>query len=257
MAQSGVLSAQSADRLNSAAAQRMLSQRIAKAYAQQLVNVLPTQAAEVAGKSVQLFNANLSTLRAAGLPPDALRALAELERASAPLVAFASAPVTKERLDAVSKSSEESLAAAEALVRLMPASSAPGASLVAMAGRQRMLSQRAASKFFMYQAGLRSPEVRAAFDKSIKDFDAVLGEFRAQVDEFPEVRDEVELASVQMEFFKTSARTLDGISDAQKATVARSSERLLETMDSLTREMIAKFAARELSAIQAQPKKSR
>lgn len=258
VAQTTLLTTPAADRFNAAALQRMLSQRIGKGYAQQVVGVLPAQSAEIVASSVQRFNANLSMLRAANLPPEAARALAELERASAPLLAAASAPVSREKLDVVQKTSDETLAAAEALVRLMPASSAPGANLIGLAGRQRMLSQRAAKHFFMYQAGMRSPEVRAAYERSIKDFEAVLAEFKAQIDEFPEVRDEVELAGVQMEFFKTAARSLDNITDVQKATVARSSERLLETMDSLTKEMAMKFVAREAAvANPASPKKSR
>lgn len=255
IAQSSTLTTPAGERLNAAAMQRMLSQRIAKAYAQQVVGVMTPQATEVLNSSVTRFNTNLAMLRSAGLPGDASRALADLERAAAPLLATATTPPARERLETIQKASDETLAAAEALVKAMPSSGATGANLIALAGRQRMLSQRAAKQFFMYQAGPKSPEVRASFERAIKDFESVLAEFKAQSEEFPEVRDEVELAGVQMEFFKTAARSLDGVSDSQKATVARSSERLLETMESLTKEMAMKFVARETAAVSPQAQK--
>lgn len=246
-AQASAISVGAADTLNNATALRMLSQRIAKGYAQLALGVLPPQSAEILAASSKRFSGNIALLRGANLPPESAKALAEVERAAVAMLAAANAAVTRDALPSVLKSSDETLAAAEALVKSLPSSGAPGASLIALAGRQRMLSQRASKFYFFYQTGMKTPEVRGSYERALKDFETVMREFAAQSQEFPEINDEVELAAVQIDFFKTAARVIDNPSDAQKATVARTSERLLETMDSLTREMVAKFSLREVA----------
>ena len=58
--------------------QRMLSLRIAKAYAQLVLSVQTKQAEEIRAASAQRFNTNLGIHRAAGLIGEASRALSEL-----------------------------------------------------------------------------------------------------------------------------------------------------------------------------------
>jgi hypothetical protein len=239
------LTAAQAERVNAAGAQRMLSQRMAKAYAQAVLGVLPAQSTEILANSAKLFAANQALLRGAGLPAETQRLIAAVDAQAAPLLAAVASPPTKEGLTSVAKAADDTLAAAEALVKGLPALSIPGASLITLSGRQRMLSQRAAKLFMLYQGGAKTPEVRAAYEKAMRDFDAVIKEFSALSDEFPFVRDNVELASVQMDFFRTAARSFDAPSEAQKNTVARSSERVLETMDEMTKEVAAKFTAKE------------
>ena len=250
------LSVAQAERVNAAAAQRMLSQRMAKAYAQALLGVLPAQSTEILASSSKTFSANQALLRGAGLPTEVQRLIAAVDAQSAPLLAVVASPPTKEGLATVSKAADDTLVAAEALVKGLPALSIPGASLITLSGRQRMLSQRAAKFFMLYQAGFKTPEVRAAYEKSMRDFDLVLKEFSALSDEFPFVRDNVELAGVQMEFFRTAARAFDAPSEAQKNTVARSSERVLETMDEMTKEIASKFVVKDQlqSAVPAKKK---
>ncbi|TAG49399.1 MAG: hypothetical protein EAZ30_03095 [Betaproteobacteria bacterium] len=239
------LNAAQVERINAAAAQRMLSQRMAKAYVMGVLGVNPAQSGEILAASVRQFKANAALLRAANLPPETQRLIALVETQATPMLTAAAAAPAKESVAAVIKSSEDTLAAAETAVRAMPALTIPGASLIVLAGRQRMLSQRAAKYFLLYQTGNKTPEVRAAYEKSMRDFEAVQREFSAMSDEFPGIRDNLELASVQMEFFKTAARSIDAPTDAQKTTVARSSERVLETMDEMVKEIATKFTAKE------------
>ena len=117
-----------AERVNSAAAQRMLSQRMAKAYAQALLGVLPAQSQEILANSTKRFLANQALLRGAGLPTEVQQLITAVDAQAAPLLATVATAPTKEGLAIVAKASDDTLAAAEALVKGLPALSIPGAS---------------------------------------------------------------------------------------------------------------------------------
>jgi hypothetical protein len=224
--------------------QRMLSQRVFKAYAQQALAVMPERAGPVLSASLdELRSANiaLQTQAKGGLEGE-LKAQALLIGKLATLVA---APPDAKTLKQAAALSEELLANAESVTQgfIKAGGEAPGA-MVNLAARQRMLSQRAAGAYFAYQTEIKSPELKARALAAAGQFKAALSVFEDAKAEFPLIADRLELARMQMIFFDNALANIDTPRKEQFITIATTSERVLVEMDSITTELIKQLGTR-------------
>jgi hypothetical protein len=240
-------SAQSAASLNAVSTsgkQRMLSQRVFKAYAQQALAVLPERAGPVLSASLEeLRSANiaLQTQAKSGMEAE-LKSQALLIGKLAALVA---APPDAKTLKQAAALSEELLANAESVTQgfIKAGGEAPGA-MVNLAARQRMLSQRAAAAYFAYQTEIKSPELKVRALAAAGQFKAALSVFEDAKAEFPLIADRLELARMQMIFFDNALSNIDTPRKEQFITIATTSERVLVEMDLITGEIVKQLAAR-------------
>ncbi|MCG3200667.1 MAG: hypothetical protein NFCOHLIN_00527 [Gammaproteobacteria bacterium] len=137
--------------VNVAGRQRMLSQRMAKAYLMLGQNIATGDARRILDESIDQFESGLSALSAYQPTPGVKQALAALETAwsqcSAPLAAPPSKAGAYELYEV-----DETLqrAAHHAVLAYERVTGAPRDHLVNLIGRQRMLSQRMA-KFYFYR----------------------------------------------------------------------------------------------------------
>ncbi|RKR25609.1 PilJ/NarX-like methyl-accepting chemotaxis transducer [Acidovorax sp. 93] len=217
---------------------RALSQRMAKAYCQQYLQVLPAAAVDVMGlarKMVQTGSGELARgMQSGQWPAEVGRQLAEVQKQFALLNQMTSAPATTTALvAAASEQADRTLLIAQAVTEAIEKmAQAPSARLVNLAGRQRMLSQRLAKNYFLSAAKVDSKVVQAQLASDAADFRQALQTLKAAPVSTSSIRNELELADSQWLFFESALRR--AADDAGLNAVATTSERLLGVMDKLT-----------------------
>lgn len=161
--------------INKAGRQRMLSQRLAKAYLMLGQGILPERANGILKDSLSLFDAQLAELKGF-VPNDAVRvALAQLERAWNEYRPVLTAPVDAKGASRVYDLNELVQTAAHQLTLAYEKSAAgPSDRLVNIAGRQRMLSQRMA-KYYLFQVwGVNTPAARMELNLARAEFSSAM-----------------------------------------------------------------------------------
>ncbi|WP_462387636.1 type IV pili methyl-accepting chemotaxis transducer N-terminal domain-containing protein [Acidovorax sp. Q11] len=217
---------------------RALSQRMAKAYCQQYLQVLPGAAVDVLGlarKMVQSGSGELARgMQTGRWPADVGRQLEEVQKQFALLNQLtATQPTQTALVVAASDQADRTLLIAQTVTEsIEKLAHAPSARLVNLAGRQRMLSQRLAKNYFLNAAKVESKVVQAQLVSDAADFRLALQALKAAPVSTPAIRNELELADSQWLFFESALRR--AADDAGLHTVATTSERLLGVMDKLT-----------------------
>lgn len=220
--------------VNIAGEQRMLSQRLAKAYAQLGLNVVPAVASAQIKESVARFEANLDRLRPV---VDGVAEAAPIYRGLvqgwSTLRAAAVLPVTRDSALAVSLQSEAVLDSAEHLTRTLSAASGAVGRHVDVAGRQRMLSQRVVKAYMLHSWGVGSRENRDEMEVAAREFGEGLVTLAALPGNTAEMRAELEEIALQWEWLQTALAAEGAMS--YRLVVAEAGDSILIAADRLTR----------------------
>lgn len=224
--------------INKAGRQRMLSQRMAKAYLAIGMGVDVERSRKVLDASIALFDRQQVELKAYAPTAEIKDVYTRVE----PLWSQ-----YKELLVGTAPSKENAvrLLATDAqlldlvnmgTLLLQQHSGKNQGKLVNIAGRQRMLSQRTA-KFYLAQAwGVSVPTLAADMAKAREEFNAAHKELRASKENSRAINDDLDLAQSQWAFLEHAVTVrADGAERLKQAgNVATSSERVLEQMDRIT-----------------------
>ncbi len=223
--------------INKAGRQRMLSQRIAKAYAQLVLGVYPDRARPILDKSVALFDSQLAELKAFA-PTPAIRAqYAQLGELWLPYRNATQGVPSQAGLKQIAELNEGVLKTAHAAtVALEKHAGTATAHLVNIAGRERMLSQRSAKFYLFRAAGLDNTTVDQGLAMARHEFETGLAELKAAPQDTAEIKSQLLLAASQWAFFANALNhyTPDAPNPVHLQYVAASSEYVLEVMDVAT-----------------------
>ncbi|MDQ3059646.1 MAG: type IV pili methyl-accepting chemotaxis transducer N-terminal domain-containing protein [Pseudomonadota bacterium] len=218
--------------INRAGRLRALSQRIAKAYTQLTLGVLPERSNDVLATAQRIAKANLTELGRAGFSGETAELLAVCIADAERLFALVGGAPAAGRLAEVNKAADQMLAGADRLTGGLEGRGKSGAKIINIAGRQRMLSQRLAKSFMLLEAGQDSAGLRKQLDAARSEFVLALDALESAPVSTPAIKQDLMLARTQWMFYQSA---LDGKDKpVARRDVATTSERILEVMDSLT-----------------------
>ena len=227
------------DAINKAGRQRMLSQRMAKAWLT-LAHQADTPAARnVMDQSVTLFERQLAELKAFAPTPAIRETYDKLGSAwTAQKAALMGTVPSRDGAAALLQADARVLALAhQGTVQYETASGKPVGRLVNMAGRQRMLSQRMAKFCLAAMLSVDAATATAEIAKARTEFLAANEVLRNAPEATLRIRQELLLADGQWVFFDAALQRMGNASQnsfRQVSEVFVSSENLLASMDRIT-----------------------
>jgi Type IV pili methyl-accepting chemotaxis transducer N-term len=226
------------DAINKAGRQRMLSQRMGKAWLA-LVHKTESAAAQVVlDKSMALFDRQLVELKAYAPSTDIRDTYIKLEGAwSDYKTALVGAAPGKPGAAAVLQADARVLALAhQGTLQYEAASGRPVGKLVNVAGRQRMLSQRMAKFYFAATLPVDAQTASAEIGKARSEFLGAMELLRKAPEATDRIRTELQLADGQWFFFDQALQRMQSAGAAAKplSDVFVTSENLLSVMDRVT-----------------------
>lgn len=220
--------------INKAGRQRMLSQRMAKAWLMIGQNVAAERGQKILAQSIALFESQLEELK--GLAPnDEIRsALAALEQEWPPYKTLLQGTPTADNAKRIYAAGDTVLGAAHRLtLAYEKLAQTPAGHLVNVAGRQRMLSQRMAKLHLFRTWGVNSQQAQQELVKARGEFVAALQELNAAPQNTPQIKAELALVDQQWLFFDDALNAARDAVEAKRGAqdVATTSERILEVME--------------------------
>lgn len=226
------------DAINKAGRQRMLTQRMSKAWLALVHGVDKTTAQPVLDKSMALFDRQLVELKAFAPNADIKATYSQMESAWSE---FKGALVGK----APERAGASALLALDAKVLALAqqgtnqydaAQGKPLGKLVNIAGRQRMLSQRMAK---LYLAALLPVDASGAAQEIANartEFLSAMTVLKNAPEATARIKDELQLAESQWVFFDAALQKMQSGANATRSIVEvfSASENLLSVMDNVT-----------------------
>ena len=223
------------DAINKAGHQRMLSQRMSKAYLALGLDVASQKAQDVINESMARFDRQLVELSAFAPRPDIKATYAQLGLiwTQYKTLLVGQAPHRESAAALIDLDSKVLELANQGVSQLEQFSGKPVGRLVNVAGRQRMLSQRAA-KFYLAQAWKAPiPQADAEMQKARTEFAAALSALEHAPEATAAIREELNLARQQWVFFEL-ALAYQGNAARSIENVFVLSENVLSVMEKVT-----------------------
>ncbi len=220
--------------INKAGRQRMLSQRLAKAYLQVGQDIDSERSAKILDVSIALFDRQLVELKNFAPTPEIKNTYLNLERSwLAYKDVLVGAKPSAEGARRVMEINEEVLSLAHrGTVQLEKHSGTTQGRLVNIAGRQRMLSQRMAKFYQAIRWGVAPVNAQAELDKARREFVAGLEELSSAKINTPAI---LEVLDEGRKLWALYDAVLQRRGNKAHATdVAGVSENLLEVMNTAT-----------------------
>lgn len=219
--------------INKAGRQRMLSQRMAKAYFQIGQQIDVDRSKKILDGSVSVFDRQLVELKAYASTPELKETYGKLEKSWLAYkdVLLGMVPSKDHGRKVLALSDEVLGLAQQGTVQFEKLSGSNAGRLVNLSGRQRMLSQRMAKFYQAMSWGVADEKSAADLDKARKDFAAAHQELIAAPVNTPQIKEALELVNQQWFFFENALGQKFVADKRPQIAVATSSERILSEME--------------------------
>ncbi|SCZ53581.1 type IV pili methyl-accepting chemotaxis transducer N-terminal domain-containing protein [Thiohalomonas denitrificans] len=219
--------------IDQAGAQRMLSQRIVKAYSQLVIDVDKSEARSQLKEAVTRFGEQLKRLEQNAPNDDVRTALSNVRRLWGPFKSIATGPANREGMLLLSNSDGKLLAAAhDVVIKLQNTSGMPQAQLVNTAGRQRMLSQRIAKLYVLISSGIQDAGIREELQRARYEFEGAMADLKSAPENTLEIQQGLAEVERQWIVFRMSFQLKDD--EHIPLLVTRSAEKILNQMHRVT-----------------------
>ena len=224
------------DAINKAGRQRMLSQRMAKAYLCLGQQVQAPAAAKVLEQSMALFDRQLVELKAYAPAGPVRDTYVELESqwSAYKTLLVGAAPSASKATELLVQDSKVLALANKGTGQLEQLSGKPVGKLVNMAGRQRMLSQRMAKYYLSMTWNIDVITAKTELGVARTEFVTALEILRSAPETSAEIKQELILADAQWLFFDNVLKTRPTAGGRGASDVFVTSENLLQVMDKVT-----------------------
>ncbi len=222
-----------ASAINKAGRQRMLGQRIVKAYSMIGLDVQIDEANEQLLLSVELFEKQLAELKRFSKNKSTRKSLAKVEALWAPFRNVAIGKVSKEGVKKlVAKDNALLKATHQVVLTLQKSAKSKLGEIVNLSGRQRMLSQRIAKYYMLAAWGVNVDKSYKLMQVSGNEFSSALNKLSSSKINTKEINEALEETKTQWSIFERSFRLKKG--RFIPLLIAMSSEKILISMNKVT-----------------------
>ena len=224
------------DAINKAGRQRMLSQRMAKAYLCMGQQVQVPAATKALDQSMALFDRQLVELKAFSPAGPVRETYVQLESEWSlyKTLLVGATPSLSQATELLAQDAKVLALANKGTGQLEQLSGKPVGKLVNIAGRQRMLSQRMAKYYMSMAWNIDSVTAGAELGKARAEFIAALETLRNAPEATAEIKQELTLADAQWVFFDNVLKARPAAGGKGASDVFVTSENILQVMDKVT-----------------------
>lgn len=224
------------DAINKAGRQRMLSQRMAKAWLALVHKTESSSAQLILDRSMALFDRQLVELKAYAPNADIRKTYADLESAwSGYKAVLVGNHPSRDGAGGLLDTDACVLALAhQGTVQYEAVTSKPIGKLVNVAGRQRMLSQRMAKYFYAAALRVEATQAQVEIAKARGEFLGAMELLRSTPEATASIKEQLALADNQWLFFDLALREIDNAGPRALSDMFVTSENLLAVMDRIT-----------------------
>ncbi|MCZ8252099.1 MAG: type IV pili methyl-accepting chemotaxis transducer N-terminal domain-containing protein [Hylemonella sp.] len=224
------------DAINKAGRQRMLSQRMAKAWLALVHKTESGTAKAVLERSMALFDRQLVELKAYAPNAELRKTYADLETAWSDYKALlvGKLPSQDGAAGLLNTDARVLALAHQGTVQYEAVSNKPVGKLVNVAGRQRMLSQRMAKYFYAAALKVEPAQAQTEIGKARTEFLSAMELLRNAPEATAPIKDQLALADNQWLFFDMALKEINTAGPKALSDMFVTSENLLSVMDRIT-----------------------